>query len=325
MGARRVREDPAPVGGAPAPLAAARRDGTPARRARRFTADSALGYALVVPSVVWVLGIIVYPVLFNVWVSLHRMSMVETNPPFVGVQNYVAVLASPDFWHSLRLTAIWTFGSLLVIVPVGLAIALLLNQPFRGARVLRTWVLLPWMFPVIVITLMWRWILDPVVGVLNAVLVGLGLLAAPISFLDASTAMPTVILANAWRWIPFMAVMMLAALQTVPVETLEAGWVDGAGVWGRFRWITLPHIFPTLSVTTFMLTMWLFNMFPPVWLMTQGGPAGATMTLPVRIYIEGFQVFRMSSGATHSVVLLALLAALMALYFRLSGERVGGR
>lgn len=306
-------------------IVVARRGEAPARRAQLLIGDTLLGYFLMMPSVVWILGIIVYPVLFNVRVSLHRMSMVEANPPFVGLENYVAVLTSPEFWESLRLTSIWTFGSLLAIVPTGLAIALLLNQEFRGARVIRTWILLPWMFPVIVITLMWRWILDPVVGVLNSVLVNVSLLAAPISFLDAATAMPTVILANAWRWIPFMAVMMLAALQTVPVETLEAGWVDGAGAWGRFRWITLPHILPTLSVTTFMLTMWLFNMFPPIWLMTQGGPAGATMTLPVRIYIEGFQVFRMSSGAAHSVLLLVVLAALMALYFRLSGERVGGR
>lgn len=306
-------------------IAVAARFGPPACRGRVRSGDTVFGYLLMVPSVVWILGIIVYPVVFNVWVSLHQMSMVEANPPFVGLENYVATLRNPEFWQSLRLTGIWTFGSLLAIVPTGLAIALLLNQRFRGARVVRTWILLPWMFPVIVITLMWRWILDPVVGVLNVVLVRLGLLAAPISFLDAATAMPTVILANAWRWIPFMSVMMLAALQTVPAETLEAGRVDGAGPWSRFRWITLPHILPTLSVTTFMLTMWLFNMFPPVWLMTQGGPAGATMTLPVKIYIEAFQVFRMSSGATHSVILLVVLAAIMALYFRLSGERVGGR
>jgi multiple sugar transport system permease protein len=137
--------------------------------------------------------------------------------------------------------------------------------------------------------------------------------------------MPTVVLVNAWRWVPFMAVMMLAALQTVPATTLDAGRVDGAGAWARFRWIVLPHILPALSVTSFMLTMWLFNMFPPIWLLTQGGPANATMTLPIKIYVDGFQHFRLSWSATHSVILLALLALITAVYFRLSGERVEGR
>jgi multiple sugar transport system permease protein len=181
------------------------------------------------------------------------------------------------------------------------------------------------MFPVIVITLMWRWILDPVVGVLNALLLRLRLVTTPVSFLDAETAMPTVIVVNAWRWVPFMAIMMLAAIQTVPATTLEAGRVDGAGAWARLRWIVLPHILPALSVTTFMLTMWLFNMFPPIWLMTQGGPAGATMTLPIKIYVEGFQHFRLSWSATHSVILLTVLALITVLYFRLSGERLEGR
>ncbi len=297
----------------------------PLRRAHWLTPDIVLGYLLMIPSVVWILGIILYPLVFNVWVSLHRMSMLEAHAPFVGLANYVAMVRSPEFWDSLRLTCVWTFGSLMVIVPAGLGIALVLNQKFRGAAAVRTWVLLPWMFPVIVITLMWRWILDPMVGILNFFLVQTGITNAPISFLDASKAMWTVILVNSWRWIPFMAVMLLAALQTVPLEILEASRVDGAGAWSRFRWVTLPHISPVLSVTIFMLTMWLFNMFPPIWLMTQGGPGGATLILPVKIYIEGFQVFRMSNGATLSVILLAFLALIMALYFRLSGERIGGR
>jgi multiple sugar transport system permease protein len=294
-------------------------------RSRWPTRDAILGYVLMIPSVVWILGIILYPMVFNLLVSLHRMAMLEANAPFVGFANYTEILRNPEFWESLRLTCVWTFGSLMAIVPAGLGIALVLNQKFRGAAAVRTWVLLPWMFPVIVITLMWRWILDPVLGVLNFFLVETGLSVSPVSFLDASKAMGTVILVNSWRWIPFMTVMLLAALQTVPLEILEASRVDGAGAWSRFRWITLPHITPVLSVTTFMLTMWLFNMFPPIWLMTQGGPGGATLILPVKIYIEGFQVFRMSSGATLSVILLAFLALIMALYFRLSGERIGGR
>jgi multiple sugar transport system permease protein len=292
---------------------------------RRLSFDVLLGYLLMIPSVLWILGIILYPLVFNIWVSVHQMSMLEDNAPFVGLSNYLAILNNSEFWTSLYLTCVWTFGSLLVILPAGLIIALLLNQDFRGAKVIRTWILLPWMFPVIVITLMWRWMLDPIAGVINFVLLQIGLIASPISFLDASRAMGTVIFVNAWRWIPFMTVMLLAALQTVPMAVIEASRVDGAGAWSRFRWIILPHIFPVLSVTTFMLTMWLFNMFPPIWLMTQGGPAEATLTLPIKIFIEGFQTFRMSDGAALSVILLIFLGIIMALYFRLSGERIGGK
>jgi multiple sugar transport system permease protein len=228
------------------------------------------------------------------------------------------------FWDSLRLTMVWTGGSLMLIVPLGVLVAMLLNQGIAGTRFLRHWLLLPWMFPIVVIILMWRWILDASSGVANQMLLDVGLISRNVSFLDASKAMGTVIVVNSWRWIPFMAIVLLAALQTVPKDTVEASAVDGATSRQRFRYIIFPHILPTLSVTTFMLAMWLFNMFPPIWLMTQGGPAGSTTTLPVAIFVEGFQVFRQSVGAALSVTLLLLLAAITAIYFKFSKQRLGG-
>lgn len=288
------------------------------RRALEFLErDSVLAYLLIAPAGAWILGVVLYPVVFNIWVSFHAQRMAEP-APFIGLGNYRAALLSPEVWESLRLTLVWTFGNLLLIVPLGLITALLLNEPLRGVRMLRSWILLPWMFPVIVIVLMWRWMLDPAAGVVNRQLVELGLLTSGISFLGIAHAMKTVIAVNAWRWVPFMAVVLLSALQTVQDELVEAAAVDGAGGWRQFRHIILPQITPTLSITTFMLTMWLFNMFPPVWLMTQGGPSGATMILPVKVYVEAFKVFRASFASTLSVLLLVVLIGLVAGYFRLT-------
>lgn len=291
---------------------------------RNFSqSDSVIAYVFIVPAVAWVLGIVVYPISYSIWLSVHGVLMVEPDPPFVGLDNFARILGSDAFWESLRLTMVWTGGSLLVIVPVGLLIAVLLNQAVRGTRLLRHWILLPWMFPIVVTILMWRWILDASFGVMNQMLLDVGIIDRRVSFLDASNAMSTLILVNAWRWIPFMAITLLAALQTVPKDLIEASGVDGASSRQRFRFIVFPHILPTLSVTTFMLSMWLFNMFPPIWLMTQGGPSGATTTLPVMIFVEGFQVFRQSVGAAMSVVLLLLLVGAAALYFRFSKQRLG--
>lgn len=290
----------------------------PWRRARRFLErDSVLAYLLIAPAGLWILGVVLYPLVFNVWVSLHAQRMAEA-APFVGLRNYGVALVSPEVWESLRLTLVWTFGNLALIVPLGLLTALLLNEPLRGIRVLRSWTLLPWMFPVVVIVLMWRWMLDPAAGVVNRQLMELGVISRGISFLGIDHAMKTVIAVNAWRWIPFMAIVLLAALQTVQNELTEAAAMDGANGWQQFRYIVLPQITPTLAITSFMLTMWLVNMFPPVWLMTQGGPAGATMTLPVKVYMEAFKLYRAGFASTLSVLLLLVLVVMVFGYFRLT-------
>jgi multiple sugar transport system permease protein len=269
--------------------------------------DGPLSALLTLPSALWMLGIIGYPVGLVLWMSVHKLKTIETNPPYVGLDNYRKILEKPEFWDSTKLTITWALGNLVLIVPIGIAIAVLLNTQFRGQRVVRTWSLLPWMFPIVVNILMWRWILDPVAGVLSYSLLKLHLVSKPVSFFASrETAMAVVILVNVWRWTPFMAVVTLGAMQTISQTLYEAARVDGASGWDTFWHITLPLIRPAVANTAFILGIWLFNMFPPIWLMTQGGPADGTTTLPILIYKQGLQLFRMSDAATISVLLLLI-------------------
>lgn len=287
-----------------------------------FDRDGPLAAILTMPSLIWMIVIVGYPVLLVFWMSLHGRSTVEVDAPFVGLANFIRILQSPSFWHSTRLTVVWTFGNLILIVPFGVGIASLLSLDFPGSRVIRNWSLLPWIFPIVVTILVWRWMLDPVAGVVNYLLLRIGFVETPISFFrNATLAMSTVIFVNSWRWTPFMIVTTLAALQTVPEDLYDAAKVDGASGFRAYIHITLPLIMPAVTSTSFILTIWLFNMFPPIWLMTQGGPVNATTILPIAIYKAGFQQFRMSHAASISVLLLLFfLLPFSILYFRFFGQ-----
>lgn len=294
-----------------------------ARLKRLGRSETVLALALVSPAVFWVLSIVLYPVIANVALSLGVDSLTELGS--ATLSSYRAELSSLEIWQQTWRTVVWTVGNLLFIVPLGFGVALLLNQDLRGLKHVRTWILLPWMFPVVVVVLVWRWLLDPNVGIVNYVLQGTGLTDGPVNFLSQDFAMLTVILANSWRWIPFMAVVMLAALQSVSRELLEAAATDGANAIHRFRYITLPHVLPALGVNTFLLSMWLFNMFPPIWLMTRGGPNEATTTLPIALYRTAFELFEMQRGAVLAMILFVFVLAFSGAYWVLMRRQLQGR
>ena len=277
-----------------------------------------MGWILSAPSVVWILLIIVYPVILTLWISLHQQKMVEVNPPFIGLRNYLAILPSAEFLFQLRLTVIWTFLNLALITPAGVLLGLLLNCQFKGVGTLRTWILFPWIIPIVATTLVWQWMLEPAVGVINFLLYEAGIVRSYVSFLgDPSIAMLSIAIVNLWRWSPFMGIMTLAALQNIPQELYDSVRVDGANAWQTFWHITLPQIIPTVSITSFILMIWLFNMFPPIWLLTEGGPIESTTTLPIVIYKEAFRLFRMGKAATYSIILLIVVSAFVAAYMKL--------
>ncbi|HET8985837.1 MAG TPA: sugar ABC transporter permease [Trueperaceae bacterium] len=290
-----------------------------------FDSDGVLATLLVSPSVIWMLAIIGYPVLLVFWLSVHGQAGFS-GAAFVGLDNYLFILGRSDFWSSALKTVAWTVGNIVLILPLGVLVALLLNMRFYGQRFFRTWVLLPWAFPIVVTVLMWQWILNPVVGVLNHLLLSLNIVDQPVSFFaNGTSAMIVVILVNVWRWTPFVTVVALAALQTIPTEYYEAARIDGASG-PQTTWnITLPLIWPTLGNTVFILLIWLFNMFPPLWLMTKGGPVDATTTLPLMVYQRGLEQFRMGEAASISVLLLVLFVVPLALlYFSRQRDSVTG-
>jgi multiple sugar transport system permease protein len=270
--------------------------------------DPYFGYLLVLPLVVWTLLTIVYPLVEAVRLSLLDVGYVGAAGKFVGLTNFGTILTSWAFWHTTELTVLWTILNVALQVVGGLIAALVLNQDFWGHEFARTWIILPWLLPSIVLATMAKWMLDPTLGVVNYLLLRAGLLHAPVSFLGRpALAFLSTTVVNAWHWFPLFALMLLAALQTIPKEVSEAAEVDGANYWQRLWSVELPSIRQVLDVIIFISSLWAANIFDVIWLLTRGGPADATMTFPVLIYYRGFQEFRISQAAAISIPLFLML------------------
>lgn len=248
-----------------------------------------LPYALVAPVALYLLAIMAIPFLWALWVSLTD-KRVGRRGEFVGLDNYVDLVSDADFWRAVQNTVVFTVGAVVVKVVLGLAMALLLNEQFRGRALFRVLLFLPWTVPTIVSVFTWQWMFSDVGGVLNAMLRGVGLIDGTVPWLsDPTLAMLSVIAVNAWRGIPFVGIALLAGLQAVPQEQYEAANVDGAGVLARFWHITLPSIRPVMMLAAVITTIWTLNDFEIIWLLTRGGPAEATQVLSTLSYTVGFQ------------------------------------
>lgn len=310
--------------------ATTRRSGqTPPLEAIRGDRGSAalFGYLFVAPLILWLVITIALPLVYSVFLSFTDIGVVGTEGAFIGLDNYRRIVAEPEFRAAFVRSLVWAFGGGLVQIVLAFAAALTLNQAFRGQRFARTWIILSWIVPTIVIAIMWRWMLNATFGIVNYLITHLGLSAVPIDFLGTPQwAMPTLVLINAWRWFPFLALLILAGLQTIPEEYYQAAQIDGAGPVKRFSSITLPLLQPVLYVTGLIGTLWAFNIFDLIWLMTQGGPVDATETLPVLIYDRAFNGFALGEASTISVLLALFLLIYSVVFIRFvpAGETEGG-
>ena len=279
------------------------------------TGSAPFGYLLVAPLVLWLVITIMLPLLYAVYVGFTDAGIIGTEADFIGLENYVTVLGDAEFRSAFGRSLIWAVGGAVVQTVLAFATALALNQAFRGRRFARTWIILSWIIPTIVIAILWRWMLNASYGVANFFVITLGISETPIDFLGSPKwALPTVILINAWRWFPFLALLILAGLQSIPGELYEAAKVDGANATQRFFNITLPQLQPVLYVVGLIGTLWAFQIFDVIWLLTQGGPSGATQTLPVMIYDRAFNGFAMGEASAISVLLCAFLLIFSVLY-----------
>lgn len=250
------------------------------------------------------------------------MRIIGSAGRFVGLANYISVLSSAAFWLALGRSVVWVAGNAVAQTVLAMGSALILEQTFPGVRVARTWIVLTWIVPTIVIVIVWRWLLSTSGGMINPILIELGVIRQPVGFFSsAGSAMTTLILINSWRWFPFVAVMLLAGLQRIPGELYEAAAIDGASHFARFRRITLPLLQPTLFVLMVIGTLLSFNVFDIVWLLTGGGPADATTTLPILIYRTAFKGYRLSEAAAMSVVATLMLMGLAILAVRTLAAR----
>lgn len=279
--------------------------------------QGALFALLLAPALLLLGAVLAWPLVSAVLLSLRDVRIVGSEGPFVGLANYRRVLSDASFWSAAGLSLLWVAANAVVQTALALAAALILHQRFPGVRVARTWVILTWIVPTVVVVMIWRWLLSASGGMVNPLLMAVGATDAPIGFFAGRwAAFATLVLVNSWRWFPFVALMILAGLTRIPAELHEAARMDGAGPWRRFTRITWPLLAPTLAVLLVIGTLLSFNVFDIIWLLTAGGPAGGTRTLPVLIYETAFKGYRIGEAAT-----VAVLATLALMAFAVAATR----
>ncbi|MFF2351082.1 carbohydrate ABC transporter permease [Kitasatospora sp. NPDC058115] len=274
-------------------------------------------WMFVLPAAVYLLLFFGYPLVKNVVMSFQQYTadtFYTGDAPFAGLRNYTAVLSSEAFTGALPTTVLFTAGSVLGQVAVGLALALFFRRNFPLGGVLRSLLLLPWLLPLVVSGTTWRWMLDPDTGVVNTVLRGLHLSTAGVPWLtDPGQALVSVILVNVWVGIPFATAVLYGGLQSIPPHLYEAAELDGAGPLASFRYITWPLLRPVVNVVLVLGVVYTVKVLDVVLVVTGGGPAGATETLATRAYELSFRQFEFGRGAVLGNVLIAVsfLAALV--------------
>jgi len=284
--------------------------------------DALFGYILLMPSLFLIFALIGYPFLNSIWLSLHDKRVGVQNPDFIGLENYSSLLSDPDFINAIRNVMIYAFVAVFFKLVIGLIVAIIINEPMPMRGVIRAIILLPWAMPTLVTVLTWRWMYHDLYGVLNYIFLQAYIIDQPIVWLGTrEMAMPAVIVVNVWRGFPFFAIMLLAGLQSIPLDLHEAAKVDGATVIQRFRHVTLPGVAPVMAVVGVLSTIWTFNDFTIVWLLTGGGPANATeviSTLTYKIAISGQQL---GKGVAVSVIMMPLLMLFIVLLTRLTARQ----
>ena len=237
---------------------------------------------------------------------------------FVGMKNFQ--LISKDIWPTVKITLIWTFGSVLPAMVAGLALAVFCNRNFKGKKAAVSINLIPYAIPLIIVASCWRFVYNPDFGVLNVLLSKLGLIEKPISFLGFDLALLSVIIARIWRAMPFAFMNYYSALTTIPKDLYEAAAIDGASPSQAFWNITMPHLRTTTSSTLLVLTVWTFMVFDIIFGMTGGGPVNATKTLPMRIYQERFGMKNLGTASAWSLIAIGVLVIITILYWNMDKE-----
>lgn len=277
------------------------------RRPKSLTYTWQHGYLLVAPAFIVMIAIFIYPLAYSFIMSFYRWDL-SGSAPFLGLRNYIDEFTARQFHQSLRNQIIFSVVSIIVEVVAGMAIALLVNGKLRGMRVARTLLLVPPMIAPAVVGLNFRWLFNSQYGLVDALLRMVGLPAIP-WLSDPSWALASVIIADVWQNTPLMVLLFLAGLQSLPQEPLEAATVDGASAWDKFWMIILPLMRPVIMIALMLRIIDTFRTFDVVWLMTQGGPGGATSLLTVRSYLLAFQAtdFGHASAVSYIALLFSLL------------------
>ena len=276
-----------------------------------------IGVVLIAPTVLVFCAVILYPLISAIYLSLFSIYTPTLAGEWVAAENYTALLASGDFWNAVLNTLIWTVVTLVLQLIFGVAMALLLNQSIVFQSLARSLVLFPYFLSTVVAVLVWRWLFNDLYGILNHVLLIAGLIDAPVNWLgQMPNAMISIILVGAWKYFPFVVIVVLARLQSIPEQLYEAATIDGAGPFQRFADITLPQLRDVLVVVVLLRAIWDFKEFDLIYLMTGGGPVRATQTLSLLVYEEAFRLNRMGMASTYAVAMMLVLLGFTLVYLR---------
>lgn len=281
-----------------------------------MTHQRAFPYLLLLPALL-LLGIIVAWPLFETFRLSFTNASMRPNPDYVGFDNYVKIFKK-DFWEVITRTLGWTTLSVCLKMLMGTIGALLLNAAVPGRALFRVLIMPPWIVPIAIGVFMWGWLYNGQFGMISGLGQRIGLFDGPFEFLGyKQSAFFSTIVTDVWVGTPMVSLYLLAAMQSISPDLYEAAWTDGAGRAYRFRRITLPLIMPAMATMALLSTIWTFNSFEIIWILTEGGPRGGTTTMIIDTYKTAISRFRYGEGAARAVMILIFLSAFTAVYVAL--------
>jgi multiple sugar transport system permease protein len=275
------------------------------------------GYLFAAPLLVVLAVAVLFPALYNLGIAFSEYNVASNSWRFAGLQNFAKLWNSPLFWNSFQVTLLWVVGNVSLQLVIGLAIALALNSILRFRGPFTGILLIPWISSFVVVAILFIWIYDPQMGVLNDILLRLGMIEKPVAWLASpQLAQASLIVANTWKFFPLVMITLLAGLQDVSTELLEATQVDGANWLGTFRMVIFPTILPSISTGVLLSTIWAYNSFTLPIVMTGGGPLRATEIFGLHIFKLAFDAFDFGAAAAASLVLFIQIMIVIVLYLK---------
>jgi ABC-type sugar transport system permease subunit len=272
-------------------------------------------FVLLVPALASIGAVSVYPVLLGLWLSFRDTTLASPTDTFIGLGNYRQIVSDGQFWNAWTHTIQFTSASTLLETSFGLMIALVLSERFRGRGIVRAAMLVPWAIPTVVTSKMFGWLFDGQNGIVNYLLRSVGLLQHNVNWYGSPDfALATIVIADVWKTTPFMALLLLAGLQTIPDSLAEASVIDGANAWQRFWYVRLPLLTPTLLIASMFRALDAFRIFDLVYVLTGGGPADATEVLSTFTYKNLFSALQVGYGSTLSTIMFITEMAIAVIF-----------
>jgi multiple sugar transport system permease protein len=284
------------------------------------------GYLFATPLVVVLAAAVILPALYNTGLAFFKYDATRDAWRFVGTQNFTTLLAQDGFWNAVSVTLLWVAGNVALQLVLGLAVALALNAVVSLRAFYSAVVMVPWVSSFVIVAVVFLWLYHPELGVLNDMLMRLGLISQPIAWLASpGMAQFSLILANTWKFFPLVAITLFAGLQTVPRELVEASTIDGANRLQMLRYIVIPLLAPSIATAVLLSAIWAFNAFTLSIIMTGGGPLRATEVMGLYIFKVGFDSFDFGVAAAASLVLFVAILVITMAYLRVADPARGAK